>query len=86
VTWGTPTFGSKFPVWLLGDGAVSAVARRLDGPTPPGVTGQFNGGDPTGQGPGFNSSALTFTTNGCWEVTYRAGAGSLRFVVEVAHS
>jgi hypothetical protein len=86
VTWGTPTFGSKFPVWVLGNGAVSAVARRVDGPTPPGVTGRFNGDDPIGQGPGFNSSAITFPTNGCWEVTYRAGDATLRFVVEVAHS
>ena len=61
-------------------------ARRVDGPTPPGVTGRSNGDDPIGQGPGFNSSAITFPTNGCWEVSYRAGDATLRFVVEVAHS
>jgi hypothetical protein len=86
VTWGTSTSGSKFPVWLTATGVVTATARRLDGPTPPSVKGEFNGGDSAGQAPGFNSSAITFPTNGCWEVTYRAGDGTLKFVVNVAHN
>ncbi len=86
VTWGTSTFASKFPIWLTASGTVTATARRIDGPTPSGVNGQFNGGDPSGQGPGFNASGIAFPTNGCWEVTYRAGAATLMFVVNVAHN
>jgi hypothetical protein len=86
VTWGTSTSGSKFPVWLTASGTVTASARRIDGPTAPGVAGQFNGGNPSGQGPGFNASGITFPSNGCWEVTYRAGDGTLKFVVSVAHN
>lgn len=83
VTWGTATSASKFPIWLTTSGVVTATASRIDGPTPPGVTAQFNGADPSGQGPGFNASGVVFPENGCWEVTYRAGDGSLKFVVNV---
>jgi hypothetical protein len=65
---------------------VTGSARRLDGPTPAGFVAQFNGG--RGAGPGFLATGLVFPTPGCWEVTYRAGAGatgigSLAFVVDV---
>ncbi len=86
VTWGTSTSSSKFPVWLTASGVVTATARRIDGPASAGATGQFNGGNSSGQGPGFNASGITFPTNGCWEVTYRAGDGTLKFVVNVAQN
>jgi len=67
---------------------VTASARRLDGPTPAGFVAAFNGASMTGYGPGFLATGLTFPIPGCWEVTYRAGAGAggtstFTFVLEV---
>ena len=71
---------------FYGSYEVTATARRLDGPTAPGFIATFNGGK--GAGPGFLATGLLFPTPGCWEVTYRAGAGArgsgqFTFVVDV---
>jgi hypothetical protein len=83
VTWGTHATGSKFPLWMTASGVATATARRIDAATPPGVIAHFNGANPSGEGPGFNSSSITFPTNGCWEVTYHVGDVTLKFVVDV---
>jgi hypothetical protein len=82
VTWGSPTFASKFWAYALVPGHASAVARRLEGKTPPGFEASFSGsaGD---AGPGFMASGYLFPTNGCWEATWRVGESSLTFVVDV---
>lgn len=82
VTWGSASRASKFPIWVTVSGAVTATARRLDGASPT-VRAEFNGGHPTGQGPGFNATGIAFPSDGCWEVAYQAREGSLTFVVSV---
>jgi hypothetical protein len=55
------------------------MARRLDGPAPPG-----EGVGPAGYGAvGFQASAVRFPTVGCWEITARLDSRELRFVVDV---
>ena len=82
VTWGSATSGSKFPVWSLATGRVSATARRLDAPTLPGFTSNF-GIPEVASSLGFIASGLTFPSDGCWKVTYRVGDAKLVFVVDV---
>jgi len=82
VTWGSATSGSKFPVWPLAAGRVSATAPRLDAPTPPGFTSDF-GTPEVASSLGFIASGLAFPSGGCWEVTYRVGEARLTFVVDV---
>jgi len=45
----------------------------------------MSGGTPSeGYGPpGFIPAGFLFPADGCWEVTYRVGDGSVTFVVEV---
>jgi hypothetical protein len=60
-------------------GQLRIEGRRLDEPAPP-----LRADIPNGYGDfGFQSSALIFPTPGCWEVTGRVGAASLRFVTFV---
>jgi hypothetical protein len=55
---------------------VTASARTIDRPTPAGFVAYFNGLHTTGYGPGFLATGLIFPAPGCWEITYRAGAGA----------
>jgi len=83
VTWGSPTNGSKFGLFVSGSGLVTATARRIGAPTPPGVAADI-GTPEEGYGPpGFIASEVTFPSDGCWEVTYRIASRSLTFVVDV---
>ena len=70
---------TKFPWWRGVTGALRIEGRRLDGGAPP-LTAEI----PDGYGPtGFQASGVTFPTEGCWEVTGRAGGASLTFVTLV---
>jgi len=83
VTWGSPAYGSKFGLFVSGSGRVTATARRIGAPTPPGVAADI-GTPEQGYGPpGFIASGITFPADGCWEVTYRVAARNLTFVVDV---
>jgi hypothetical protein len=78
---GTQTHvGSEKFGWWRGPGVVGKLSiegRRLDGPAPP-----LRADIPDGYGEtGFQSSRVTFTSEGCWEVTGRVGGASLTFVV-----
>ena len=68
--------------WWRGPGVRGALAitgRRLDAPAPP-----LQARIPEGYGDtGFQSTAITFPTEGCWEVTGRAGNATLTFVTYV---
>jgi hypothetical protein len=71
----------KFP-WWRGNGVRGALkisGRRLDGRAPP-----LKAHIPLGYGPtGFQATGLIFATEGCWQVTGRAGKGRLTFVTRV---
>lgn len=60
-------------------GDLTLTGRRLDVPAPP-----LRAEIPEGYGlTGFQATALIFPAAGCWEVTGRAGDGSLTFVILV---
>jgi len=60
-------------------GKLRIEGSRLDASAPPLV-----GHVPDGYGDsGFQSSGITFPTEGCWQVTGRVGEASLTFVVLV---
>ena len=60
-------------------GALTITGRRLDGPAPP-----LQADIPEGYGDtGFQASGIIFPTEGCWEVTGRAGNATLTFVTYV---
>ena len=66
--------------WLRPAGAPLTVeGRRLDGPSPP-LDVRIPDGYET---QGFQVTALTFPTAGCWEVVGRIPNAELRFIVEV---
>jgi hypothetical protein len=70
----------KFP-WWLGSGAsgkLTITGKRLDAPA-----GPLRARIPPGYGPHFQATALIFPTEGCWEVTGKAGDASLTFVTRV---
>lgn len=70
---------TKFPWWRGVTGPLRIEGRRLDGGAPP-LSAEL----PDGYGPtGFQASSVTFPTEGCWEVTGRAGGASLTFVTLV---
>ena len=66
--------------WYRGvRGKLTIQGRRLDGPAPP-----LRARIPEGYGDiGFQSTALIFPTEGCWEVTGKVGEASLTFVTRV---
>jgi hypothetical protein len=74
----------KFP-WWRGEGIhgpIEVSGTRLDR-RGDGVTAEM----PSGYGDtGFQASALVFPSEGCWEVTARAGEAELTFVVDVVRS
>jgi hypothetical protein len=69
----------KFGWWRGVSGQLRIEGRRLDAPGAP-----LRADVPSGYGPsGFQSSALFFPVEGCWEVTAHAGSASLSFVTLV---
>jgi hypothetical protein len=68
----------KFPWWRAVRGRLTISGRRLDGQAEP-LRAWIPDYGPTG----FQSTAVVFPTQGCWEVTGRAGDGRLTFVVRV---
>ena len=70
----------KVPWWRGVSGRLTIAGRRLDATAPP-----LSAWIPTGYGrTGFQSTAITFPTPGCWEVTGRVGDASLTFVTSIA--
>ena len=71
----------KFP-WWRGEGVVGALqieGKRLDGEAPP-----LQAEIPDGYGDtGFQASGLVFSSEGCWQVTARAGEAELTIVTQV---
>lgn len=73
---------NKFPWWRGVTGSLRIEGRRLDGTSAP-----LSASIPDGYGPtGFQASSVAFPTEGCWEVTGRAGEASLTFVTLVLKS
>lgn len=73
------SIGWKFMWWRDVVGFLRISGRRLDAPALP-----LMGDVPGGYGDtGFQASGVIFPTEGCWEVTGRAGEASLTFVVSV---
>jgi len=69
----------KSPWWKgRATGHLSITGRRLDAPAPP-----LRASIPDGYGPQFQATALIFPTEGCWEVTGKAGEASLMFITRV---
>lgn len=76
---GDGSITTKFGWWRGVTGNLQIEGHRLDGPAPPLV-----GHVPNGYGEsGFQSSGITFPTEGCWQVTGRVGNASLTFVALV---
>ena len=69
----------KLPWWRAVEGQLTIEGRRLDGPAPPLRANIPEGYRPTG----FQATGIIFPTEGCWEVTAKAGEASLTFVVLV---
>lgn len=70
----------KVPWWRGASGRLTIIGRRLDATAPP-----LSAWIPTGYGrKGFQSTAITFPTPGCWEVTGMVGDASLTFVTSIA--
>ena len=69
----------KFPWWRGVRGKLKITGRRLYVRAP-----RLRADIPRGYGPiGFQSTALTFPTKGCWKVTGRVGNARLTFVTLV---
>jgi len=69
----------KWPWWRGVSGKLTIEGRRLDAPAPP-----LRAHIPEGYGDsGFQSTALIFPTQGCWEVTGIVGNAQLTFVTLV---
>jgi hypothetical protein len=72
--------GMKFGWYRLTSGYLTITGRRLDAPAPP-LTAETM---PGSYGlTGFNASGVIFPTEGCWQVTGRAGRAALTFVTFV---
>jgi len=69
----------KFGWWRKVSGRLEIIRRRLDAPAPPLLANV-----PAGYGAtGFQSSGVTFPTEGCWQVTGMVRQVSLVFVTFV---
>jgi hypothetical protein len=68
----------KFPWWRAVTGVLRVSGRRLDGPAPP-LRARVDSYGPTG----FQSTAVYFPVEGCWEVTGKAADASLTVVLLV---
>lgn len=69
----------KFLWFLSGDEPLKITGRRLDAPAPALRVGMSS--QPPASG--FQPSALSFPTTGCWEITAKAGGSTLTFVTSV---
>ena len=68
--------GMKWPWWRGVKGDLAIEGRRLDGEAPP-----LRADIPGGYGDkGFQPSGIYFPTEGCWQVTGKAGRAELTFV------
>ena len=56
------------------------TARRLDAPGPPVISEE-----PNGYSTGFYFGTVDIPTDGCWEVTARAGTSEVTFVAEIRY-
>jgi hypothetical protein len=73
------SIGMKFPWWRSVIGDLKISGTRLDAAAPP-----LRAEIPSGYGDsGFQASGVIFPTDGCWEVTGKAGSAALTFVVLV---
>ena len=61
-------------------GELEIQGRRLDAPSERSVSGNHS---PVLGDPGFHAGKLTFPSEGCWEVTGKAGDSSLTYVIRV---
>jgi hypothetical protein len=68
----------KFGWYRLTSGYLTITGRRLDAPAPP-----LSARTPYYGLTGFNSSAVIFPAEGCWQVTGRVGRAALTFVAFV---
>ena len=74
------TIEIKVPWWRDVSGRLKIAGQRLDATASP-----LSAWIPGGYGRrGFQSTAITFPTPGCWEVTGRVADASLRFVTLIA--
>ncbi len=62
------------------EGELEIQGRRLDAPWERSVSADHS---PVLGDPGFHAGAISFPSEGCWEVTGRAGDASLTFVTRV---
>jgi len=73
------SLGQKIPWWRGVCGRLTITGRRLDAPA-----GPLRASVPEGYGEaGFQASGAYFPSEGCWEITGRAGDAELTFVAEV---
>ena len=72
-------FSNKFGWWRATAGQLRITGRRLDGPAPALKASVPSGYDTIG----FQSSGVSFPTDGCWEITGQVGATTLTFVTLV---
>jgi hypothetical protein len=70
----------KFGWYRLISGYLTITGRRLDAPAPPASGQTFPGSYGL---TGFNASGVIFPSEGCWQVTGRAGRAALTFVTFV---
>jgi hypothetical protein len=91
---GTPepdgSTSQKYPWWTVGtEGELAIEGRRLDTAAASPLRARVNSGEPdtpfaTVPGGRFWSSAISFPTEGCWQVTGHVGSTSLTVVVFMA--
>jgi hypothetical protein len=76
---GTRAVGGQKTYWVRPAGSQLEISgRRLDASAPP-----LQAHIPCCYTSGFQIASVLFPTEGCWEVTARAGANELRFVTAV---
>jgi hypothetical protein len=72
--------GGEKVIWIRPQGTELVITgERLDGPAPP-----LRADIPCCYPTGFQVTGLIFPTEGCWEVTAKAGDSELRFITKVA--
>ena len=72
------TVRAKVGWWVGSASKLVITGRRLDRAATP-----LQASIPSGYGLGFQPTALTFPTVGCWRVVGKAGTARLTFVVKV---
>ncbi len=73
------SIGWKFGWYRIVSGTLAITGRRLDAAAPP-----LRASVPDGYGPqGFQASGVSFSTDGCWEISGSVGNSKLTFVTFV---